>query len=68
MEKYKIGKSMRVFLLFVGVILWCGILLTGFAVIHWIIYLPAVLFILAAATGICPGMALSKLIANEKSV
>ena len=68
MEKYKIGKSMRVFLLFVGVVLWCGILLTGFTVIHWIIYLPAVFFIFGGVTGICPGMALARLIANEKSV
>ena len=65
MEKYKIGKSMRVFLLFVGVILWCGILLTGLTTIHWIIYLPAVMFIFAGISGICPGMALARLIAKE---
>ncbi len=65
MEKYKVGKSTRIFLFVVGIILWCGILLTGLTTIHWIIYLPAVMFIFAAVTGICPGMALSRLIAKE---
>jgi len=65
MQKAKVGKSTRIFLLFISVILWCGILLTGLTTIHWIIYLPAVMFIFAAVTGICPGMALSRLIAKE---
>ncbi len=64
MEQMKIGKSMRIFVLVVGVLIWLGIWHTGFATASWILYLPAVFFLFAAITGICPGIFFSRLIAG----
>lgn len=52
----KMELSMKVFFLFVGLLLWAGIWLTGFDRIHWLLYLPATFFLFSAITGICPGM------------
>jgi len=62
---YKIGKSMRVFFAVSGIILWLGIWLTGFETVHWLLYLPAAFFLFASATGICPGMIISRKITGE---
>ncbi len=56
MEKLLIGKPMRAFFLFAGVLMWLGIWLTGFGAVHWVLYLPTVFFTFAAVTSICPGM------------
>lgn len=66
MKSYLLGKSMRLFFLVAGSILWLGIWLTGFAVVHWVLYLPAVFFYVAAITGICPGIVVSRLLLGEK--
>lgn len=66
MSKYMIGSAMRFFFLFSGTVLWVGIWLTGFAVVHWLLYLPAVFFYFAAATGICPGMIVSRMLFRDK--
>ena len=66
MQKYMIGKSMRFFFLFSGTVIWGGIWLTGFSVVHWLLYIPAVFFYFAAITGICPGLLFSRLIFGEK--
>jgi len=42
------------FLLMAAVIL-LGIWLTGFGVVHWVLYFPVVALIFAGVTGICPG-------------
>ncbi len=65
MKNLLIGKSMRFFFLVAGLIIWLGIYLTGFNVVHWILYFPAVFFIFAAVTGICPGMIMSKKLFKE---
>lgn len=62
MKQYLVGPAMRFFFLVVGSILWLGIWLTGFATVHWLLYLPPVFLYFAAATGICPGMIVSRLI------
>ncbi len=62
----KMDKSMKFFFLFVGSILWLGIWLTGFDVVHWVLFLPAAFFVFSALTGICPGMILFKEIFREK--
>ena len=67
MEKYKLDKSMRFFLFVSGAFVWTGIWLTGFNVVHWILYLPAIFFTFAVITGICPGLIVSKLLFGEKS-
>jgi len=67
MEKYKINHAMRFFFLFAGSLLWAGIWLTGFATVHWLLYIPAVFFLFAAATGICPGIIFSNLLFGKRS-
>jgi len=62
MEKYKISRAMRFFFLVTGSVLWVGIWLTGFTTVHWLLYIPAVFFLFAAATAICPGMIVSNLL------
>ena len=42
------------FLMMAGLIL-LGIWLTGFNVVHWVLYIPVAALIFAAVTGICPG-------------
>ncbi len=67
MDEYKVSKAMRFFFLVTGTLLWAGIWLTGFAAVHWLLYLPAVFTLFAALTGICPGMILSNLLFGQRS-
>jgi hypothetical protein len=62
----KMDASKKAFFLFVGLILWMGIWLTGFKVVHWLLYLPATFFLISAVTGICPGMIFFKELFREK--
>jgi hypothetical protein len=57
---------MRLFLFLGGALLWLGIWHTGFAAASWILYLPAAMFVFAAATGICPGAIVSRQILPPK--
>lgn len=66
MRKYMVGNSMRLFLFVVASVIWAGIWLTGFAVTHWLLYVPAAFLTFAAITGICPGMIFSRLVMGEK--
>ncbi|ATX82380.1 hypothetical protein Ga0123462_1517 [Mariprofundus ferrinatatus] len=66
MKKYLIGKPMRFFFLVVSTILLTGIWLTGFGTAHWLLYIPAIFFLFAAATGICPGIIFSNLLFGGK--
>lgn len=67
MQKHMIGKSMRFFFLFAGSVIWGGIALTGFSVVHWLLYIPAVFFYFAAVTGICPGIIVSRLVFGDRA-
>ena len=67
MSKYLIGSSMRLFVFFIGSVIWVGIWLTGFDKVHWLLYAPPVFFYIAAITGICPGLIISRLIMGDKS-
>jgi hypothetical protein len=67
MEKFRISTAMRLFLLFVSVVIWCGILLTGIRNVHWFLFIVPVIFPLAALFNFCPGMALTRMITKEKS-
>jgi len=62
----KMKASMKAFFLFIGLVLWAGIWLTGFEVVHWILYLPAAFFLISAVTGICPGMIFFREVFREK--
>jgi hypothetical protein len=58
---------MRFFLFVSGTFVWTGIWLTGFDVVHWVLYLPAIFFAFAVITGICPGLIVSNLLFGENS-
>ena len=62
----KMDIAMKAFFLFAGLVLWSGIWLTGFDVVHWLLYLPATFFLISAVTGICPGMIFFKEVFREK--
>ena len=67
MKNFMIGAPMRLFLFVVGAVIWGGIFLTGFKVVHWLLYIPAIFFIFAAVTGICPGMFITRTITGKNS-
>ena len=62
MQISKIDKAIRFFLLVISVVIWLGIWHTGFNVVSWILYIPAVLLLFAAVTGICPGIIFSRML------
>lgn len=66
MNNLRIQAPMRFFFTVTGTMIWIGIWLTGFAVVSWILYLPAVFFIFAAVTGICPGIIVSNWLFQQK--
>ncbi len=66
MKQHLIGKSMRFFFFGSSLVIWLGIWLSGFLNVHWLLYFPAVFFIFAAVTGICPGIIISKMLFKEK--
>ena len=47
------------FLMIAGLIL-LGIWLTGFSVVHWVLYIPVAALVFAGVTGICPGYLIFK--------
>lgn len=57
---------MRLFLFLGGALLWIGIWHTGFAIASWVLYIPAIMFIFAAITGICPSAIISRSILPPK--
>ena len=62
-----ISRAMRFFFLFAGSVILAGIWLTGFSVVHWLLYAPVILFFFAAISGICPGIIISRLVFGEKA-
>ena len=66
MKQYLLNRPMRFFFLVAGSIIWTGILLTGLRTVHWVLYIPAVFFLFAAVTGICPGIIVSNLLFGKK--
>lgn len=47
--------AIRMLFLVMAAFILLGIWLTGFNVVHWVLYLPVAALIFAAVTGICPG-------------
>ncbi len=52
--------ALRMQFLFMTVVIFAGILLTGLHTAHWFLYLPVVMFLFAGISGICPGLLLWK--------
>jgi hypothetical protein len=44
----------------IAIVVFIGILLTGFDKVHWFLYLPVVMLLFAGLTGICPGLLIWK--------
>ena len=62
----KASTAMRVWFLLFAIIIFVGIYLTGFSVVHWFLYLPVAGFVFAAITGICPSqIALNKMFSSK---
>ncbi len=66
MEKYMLNRAMRFFFGVVAAVIGLGILMTGLGHVHWLLYIPAVFFTFAAATGICPGIIISRMLFPDK--
>ncbi len=54
--------SMRMFMFNSSLFILIGIWLTGFDKVHWFIYFVPTFFVFAAATGLCLGLAIPRLI------
>lgn len=57
---FNASNSVRLFLFILAVIIMLGNALSGFAQIHWFAYVLPSLLLLAALTGVCPGLLVSK--------
>ena len=69
----KISTEMRLWFIGPMLMLWIGIYFTGFGIVHWLIYIPAVMSVFALVTGLCPGMflirnilAVGSILSNKK--
>ncbi len=47
--------AMRMLFFTMAGLIMLGIWLTGFNVVHWVLYLPVAALVFAGVTGICPG-------------
>jgi len=62
---FKASKAVRFFFFTTSIVASIPIWLTGFDTVHWFSYFIPGIFLFAAITGICPGMAISKKIFGE---
>ncbi len=61
---FSASNSVRLFFLNASIIMMVGIWLSGFDKVHWFIYFLPVFLTIAAITGFCPGLMISKRILN----
>ena len=57
---FNASNTVRVFLFNVAVIIMAAIWLSGFNNVHWFSYVLPSFLVIAAATGFCPGLLVSK--------
>ncbi len=57
---FNASNSVRLFLFNVAVFNLVAIWLSGFTSVHWFSYVLPTFLIIAAATGLCPGLIISK--------
>jgi hypothetical protein len=67
MDKLKISNEMRLWFIGPILMLWTSIYFTGFGVVYWLIYIPAIMSVFAFITGLCPGMFLIRSILEISS-
>ena len=67
MSDYMISsKALRLTFVLIGLVVFLGIWLTGVNVVHWLLFLPAILLVFAGVTGICPSLIINKKIFKEQ--
>ena len=52
--------ALRMMFLALSLLILVGIWLSGFAAVHWLLYVPVAGLLFAAVTGICPSLELFK--------
>ena len=52
--------AQRMMFLSTAAVILAGIGLTGFTVVHWLLYVPVVALSVAGITGFCPGLIVFK--------
>ena len=57
---FKASNSVRLFLFMLAVLMMAGIWLTGFSEVHWFTYVVPAFLVFAAASGLCPGLFISR--------
>lgn len=57
---FNASNSVRMFLFNIAVIIMIAIWLSGFDTVHWFSYVLPGFLVVAAATGFCPGLIVSK--------
>ena len=57
---FNASNSVRVFLFNIAVIIMIAIWLSGFGNVHWFSYVLPSFLVIAAVTGFCPGLFISK--------
>lgn len=67
-ENYKLRKDQRIFFFISGSFLWTGIFLSGVSQVHWLLYIPPIMFIGASFTGYCTMMMITQKFFNHKMV
>lgn len=60
------SKSMRLFMFNSSLFMLAGIWLSGVENVHWFIYFVPGFFLFAAATGLCLGLAIPRLIFDKE--
>ena len=60
MKYFQSSPAARFFFFFVSANIWFGVWLSGMSVVHWWLYIPAAFLLIAAVTGFCPGMLISR--------
>lgn len=65
MNHFRSSPAARLFFLIMSSLIWLGIWLTGFDVVHWWLYFPPSFLLFAAVTGYCPGMIITKTLFKE---
>lgn len=63
---FSASKSVRMFLFNSSLFILAGIWLTGFDKVHWFIYFVPGFYLFAALTGLCPGLAIARLIFGKE--
>lgn len=57
---FNASNSVRIFMFNVAIIIMISIWLSGFDIVHWFSYVLPSLLVIAAVTGYCPSMMISK--------